>query len=411
MTEAASLGLFEGYGIELEYMIVDRDSLAVRPLTDQVLRQVAGEIVNEVEAGALRWSNELVMHVLELKTNGPAERLKGLGDEFQNGIRQVNEQLSGFNAQLLGTAMHPWMDPQRETVLWPYDNREIYDAYDRIFGCQGHGWSNLQSMHINLPFAGDAEFGRLHAAIRLILPLLPALAASSPIVDGVSTGLLDNRLEFYRQNQKNVPEIAGQVIPEAAYTRQAYQQQILATTYRAIAPYDPEGLLQDEWLNSRGAIARFDRNAIEIRVIDVQECPRADLAIAAIVVALARALCEERWASLDRLQAIAVEPLAAIFQRSLREGGACSVSDRAFLDCLGVPEASVSLDQLWQTLYLALQSEIPAEYCAPLELILNRGSLSRRILGALPKGFGRIELAEVYSRLSKCLQLGEMFDG
>ena len=36
-------------------------------------------------------------------------------------------------------------------------------------------------------------------------------------------------------------------------------------------------------MNSRGAIARFDRNAIEIRVIDVQECPKADLAIAIFI--------------------------------------------------------------------------------------------------------------------------------
>ena len=36
---------------------------------------------------------------------------------------------------------------------------------------------------LNLPFSSDEEFGRLHAAIRLLLPLLPALAASSPLVE------------------------------------------------------------------------------------------------------------------------------------------------------------------------------------------------------------------------------------
>ena len=62
-------------------------------------------------------------------------------------------------------------------------------AFDRIFSCQGHGWANLQSMHINLPFADDAEFGRLHAAIRFLLPLLPGLTASSPVMDGAVTGI------------------------------------------------------------------------------------------------------------------------------------------------------------------------------------------------------------------------------
>ena len=62
-----------------------------------------------------------------------------------------------------------------------------------------------------------------------------------------------------------------------------------------IAPYDPAGVLQHEFLNSRGAIARFDRSAIEIRVLDVQECPQADTAIAALMAAVLEKPCRERW--------------------------------------------------------------------------------------------------------------------
>jgi len=56
-------------------------------------------------------------------------------------------------------------------------------------------------------------------------------------------------------------------------------REILAPLYAEMHPLDPEGILCHEWLNSRGAIARFDRNAVEIRLVDVQECPLADLAI------------------------------------------------------------------------------------------------------------------------------------
>src|SRR5678809_520166 len=90
------------------------------------------------------------------------------------------------------------MNPERETRLWPHEDNEIYEAFDRVFGCTGHGWSNLQCTHLNLPFAGDAEFARLHAAIRLVLPIIPALAASSPILDSRLTGLMDTRLHCYR---------------------------------------------------------------------------------------------------------------------------------------------------------------------------------------------------------------------
>ena len=401
--------LFEGYGIELEYMIVDRNSLDVRSLTDRVLQQRAGAIVNEVEVGPLCWSNELVLHVLELKTNGPAMSLEGLAGHFLSGVRQVNEQLAGLNAQLLGTAMHPWMNPQRETVLWPHENSPIYEAYNRIFCCQGHGWSNLQSMHINLPFADDTEFGCLHAAIRLVLPLLPALAASSPIVDGEATGLLDNRLEFYRYNQQAIPEIAGQVIPEPVFNRSDYESRILAATYKAIAPHDPQRILQEEWLNSRGAIARFERNAIEIRVIDVQECPQADLAIAATVVALVQALCDERWSPLSFQQGIQVEPLAELFRQTLKRGEESLVTEANYLDCFGVRAQSISVAELCQELYRQLGNNIPVEYHGAIEQILRRGSLSKRILSALPKHFNRKELTGIYHELAECLRYGELF--
>ena len=116
---------------------------------------------------------------------------------------------------------HPWMNPDRDTKLWPHGDDAIYRAYDRIFGCQGHGWSNLQSMHINLPFKDDAEFGRLHAAIRVVLPLLPALAASTPFLDGKNTGLIDARIDTYARNQRSVPSITGRVIPEPVRSRRA----------------------------------------------------------------------------------------------------------------------------------------------------------------------------------------------
>ena len=59
-----------------------------------------------------------------------------------------------------------------------------------------------------------------------------------------------------------------------------------------------------DWLNSRAAIARFERQTIEIRIIDLQECPAADLAIAELVVALVRAFYDEELADIATQQAM-----------------------------------------------------------------------------------------------------------
>ena len=119
-------------------------------------------------------------------------------------------------------------------------------------------------MHVNLPFADDSQFARLHAAIRLVLPLLPALAASSPIAEGSVMEVLDFRLDAYYAICALTPRVAGDVIPETVESRAEYEARILAPMYDEIAPLDPAGVLRHEWLNSRGAIpqvrSRRDRD-------------------------------------------------------------------------------------------------------------------------------------------------------
>src|SRR5205085_672277 len=153
----------------------------------------------------------------------------------------------------------------------------------KIFDCRGHGWSNLQSTHLNLPFYGEAEFARLHAAIRMLLPLLPALCASSPILDGKPTGQLDTRLHYYRGNQAKIPSITGKVIPEPIYSSFAYKKSIYKKIEEDIGPFNTNEVLDPIWVSSRGAIPCFDRGSIEIRIMDIQECPSADLAIQTLV--------------------------------------------------------------------------------------------------------------------------------
>jgi carboxylate-amine ligase len=407
---ALPLPAFGGYGIEIEYMIVARRSLDVAPISDRLIHAVAGSYVNEVARGELAWSNELVLHVIELKTNGPASGLAPLPELFQRDVHQINALLEAHNAQLMPGAAHPWMDPLTQTKLWPHEYDVVYEAYDRIFGCRGHGWSNLQSVHINLPFADDAQFDRLHSAIRLVLPLLPGLAASSPFLEGRYTGMVDARLEAYRHNARQIPQISGEVIPEPVTSRAAYEAQILAPMYRAIAAHDPDGVLQHEWLNSRGAIARFDRNAIEIRLLDVQEAPVADLAIVAAVVGLVRALYDGALSDVAAQRAVTTRELAALLHTSIREGERAMVTQPALLACLGLDPAPISLQSLWREL-LERHIELPAgPWQAPLQLILAQGPLARRVLAVTGEAPEPTRLRAVYRELCSCLRHGDLFD-
>ncbi len=402
------LHLFEGFGIELEYMIVDAETLDVLPVCDSVLKAVSGTFDSEVGRGPLGWSNELVLHVIELKTNGPAPALDHLPGLFAADVREINGILERFGGRLLPTAMHPWMDPERDTRLWPHEYSRVYESCNRIFGCRGHGWSNLQSTHINLPFAGDGEFGALHGAVRLVLPLLPAIAASSPAADGGLTGFMDTRLEQYRKNQRAVPSITGQIVPEPVRGRADYEDVILGPIYRDITPHDPDGILRHEWLNSRGAIARFDRSALEIRLLDIQECPSADLAVAAAVTALVRMLVNEYG---DIAPPFSTERLAAVLLACIRDGEHAVIDDSGYLAILGLADMErPSAGAVWRRLYESrLSALMPQPFHAPFEHIFDEGTLARRIVRSLGKNPRMADFFRCYRRLADCLHANESF--
>ena len=148
MMQPPRLHLFQAFGVELEYMIVDRDSLNVLPIADELLKAELGEYRSDFENGIVTWSNELVLHVIEMKSTRPESNFNTLASAFSDNIARANKVLEKWNAMLLSTAAHPWMNPQAETKLWPHDSNEVYDRYNTIFDCKGHGWSNLQSTHL-----------------------------------------------------------------------------------------------------------------------------------------------------------------------------------------------------------------------------------------------------------------------
>ncbi len=375
------------YGVELEYMIVDRASLDVKPIAESVLG-----VQGEVEHDDITWVNELVAHVIELKVTEPVRSLAGLADVFQSHVRTINRLLEPHHAMLMPSAMHPWMDPYKEMVLWPHGYNEIYAAFDRIFDCRGHGWANLQSTHLNLPFDGDEEFAQLHAAIRMVLPLIPAIAASSPFRDNVVAAELDGRLAVYRSNAARIPSVTGNVIPEPVFSEQEYLDTILKPMYEDIAPLDPDGILQEEWLNARGAIARFDRNAIEIRVTDIQECPAADIAVLMMIDRAVNRFMDQ----FETVRETSTDRLAELLSTTILHGG------KASLDTLPEYGTFGTVLDFWVSCHKEGGALPNNDSEAAMNVILKHGTLSERLLRHSDKKAS-------FRALAACLENGTMF--
>lgn len=399
--------LFSVLGIEIEYMLVDKDTLDVQPKSDQIINAIAGHQTNSVSLGDIDISNELVMHVLELKNNGPRPVDSPIAKQFHDAIVTLQPVLDDHHLMLLPTGAHPWMDPHKETKRWPHGDRSIYKQYDSIFNCQGHGWSNLQSMHINLPFGNDQEFVELHSAVRLLLPLLPALAASTPIIEKKLTGFQDSRLEFYAKNQLKIPSITGNVIPEYITSEAQYKKDILEPMYRDIAPYDPKGLLQDEWLNSRGAIPKFERKAIEIRIVDSQECVQADIAIAKTVHEILKNWHENSEHHLHR--PCKTEQLKSIYDETIKNGFSTRLDQAELFTQWQLPKRNMSVRDAWSLLIERVSTSLDNSTQLVLEHILKHGNLSERIIRACANDLSRTKLQQVYQNLADCLLENKMF--
>ena len=161
--DTSDLHLFQAFGVELECMIADRRTLAVRPIADELLRSAhqaggrgdAEDWPGEVVMGDATWSNELALHVVELKTSAPAPSLGGLAGRFQRHVQRANTLLRTRNALLLPSGMHPFMDPTVSVPVAPALTRST--TRSTAFDCRGHGWPTFNLRTSTSPFAGDED--------------------------------------------------------------------------------------------------------------------------------------------------------------------------------------------------------------------------------------------------------------
>ncbi|MCB9093508.1 MAG: glutamate--cysteine ligase [Halobacteriovoraceae bacterium] len=392
--------VFSVYGIEAEYIIVNRDTLKVAPIADKILQELnGGEICNDVEIGDVCWSNELVNHVLEIKFKKPESDIEDLDKLFHESILSIEELLQKYNCTLMPTAMNPWFDPKTETVLWPQELREIYHLYNEIFDCRGHGWSNLQSVHINFPYQSESEFVFLHSAIRIVLPLIPFLAASSPFYDGGKGTFADNRLAFYEKNQIKIPSIIGNIIPENVGSFEEYHS-ILRKIYADISKYDHAKTLQNPWLNSRAAIPKFDVGAIEIRLMDIQESPYMDFAIAQLIIELVKFVYSLEDAKKNG-GVFTDQYLREVYEASKQYNPEINLT--GYFDLFGIAEDKGKFSELRAGLVDKFMDRIPQRYHRGLKILKEQGSLSERLI--------KEDLSlDLYKKIIDCLVKNEAYE-
>ena len=291
-------------GTEHEYTINDNRFNAL-PVSDHLLKSICGRFESEILFGDVKLSKELQKTVLEIIPRTPVNNLASLERQLVKGVQKFYH-IFRDRYVLLGLGMHPTLT-LNHTAVWDHDETEYYKVYDRLFNIRQHGWLNIQSLQINLSYAHEKELVMIYNRLRSLLPYLIAVTAASPMVEGRLTGSADNRLIYYRENQKEIPLICNQIIPDKIRgidDYRAIQQEI----FRELRARGAD-ILCEEWVNSSGLIIRFSRNCVEIKALDEQECIRSDMAVCAFVRSLLRCTILPVETDQDALRALTEEAI------------------------------------------------------------------------------------------------------
>jgi len=388
-------------GPEHEFSVVD-EKLQPLPIVDKVIKEVHGRIVNNVNLGEFSFGKELQAHVAEFKANTPF----GSPEVFEETMHEAVETILGFlekryDARLLGLGMHPLLK-LRHAKVWSHRDRQIYEALGKIFNLNQHGWLNIQSFQLNLPYRNEHKAVRLYNALTNVLPYLPALAASSPIYESKIGDYVDNRLHFYLTNQLEVPSITGDIIPEYVGSFEAYEKMTVKRYSEDLAKLSaPRCLLNKKWLNSRGAVIRFDRRAIEIRVLDEQECVKSDVALSCFIRAALRGiLANNEYPYLPH--EILVENLNHVVRDGLDAYVQHSRGETAKQVCRHLLEIALT-NATWEE----------KKYLPIVKKRIEGGNLSDIILREIAKKVQKTDLEEaifsVYFTLADCLEKNEVY--
>lgn len=364
------------------------------PVADKIIKDYCGKIVNFVELPSFTFGKEMQLHVMELKANTPFKSPVEFEETMQDGVSTLNQILQKHGAMLLGTGMHPLLK-LKDTAIWSHYHKKIYDEYSKIFNLKQHGWLNIQSFHLNLPYQKETDGVQIHNLLVNLCAYLPAIAASSPIYEGKTGSNIDNRLQFYKMNQKEIPSVTGEVIPDYATSFSQYKTDVISRYSEDLSKAGAgKTLLLREWVNSRGIIFRFDRSALEIRVMDEQECIKSDVALSCFVRAAIRGLMTLKAELLPH------DLLVKDFNMIVKEGLNARVSS---------PNGKTAREVCQRYLNLAFEysNEDEKKYLWVIKKRLENGNLSEiirdRVIRRSQKTDFHEAVFDVYSTLIKCL--------
>jgi glutamate---cysteine ligase / carboxylate-amine ligase len=248
-------------GLEEEFAILDPQTLDLAPRFQELYDAARDCDPPLYEA----LCGELIASEIEL-VSGRGANLRDAIERQQERRRRLFGFAAAHDVALSATGTHPWSDYREQRIIDTEHYRRVAD------GLQYVAWrNNTFSLHVHV---GIREIGRAVLVcdrLRAILPLLLAVSANSPYLDGRDSGLHSARTQSFT---RSFPRCG---VPDAFGGWRAYRDYIeMLTRTRSIVEFT------QVWWSVR---PHFKFGTVEVRICDAQSNGAESEALAALIVA------------------------------------------------------------------------------------------------------------------------------
>jgi glutamate---cysteine ligase / carboxylate-amine ligase len=247
-------------GVEEEFSILDSQTLELAPRFDELR---AASQRDELLCDSV--TGELISSEIEI--------ISGVGGDLHDALARQRERrkrlfalVAAHGATLGATGTHPWADYREQPIIDTEHYRRVEEGLKYV------AWrNNTFSLHVHFGVRDIDRAVRVCDRLRPVLPLLLAISANSPYLDGRDSGLHSARTQSFT---KSFPRCG---VPDAFGGWRAYREYIdfLLRTNSIVE-------FTQVWWSVR---PHFSFGTVEVRICDAQATAPESDALASLMVA------------------------------------------------------------------------------------------------------------------------------
>ncbi len=247
-------------GVEEEFSILNPQTLELAPRFEELRAAAEGD--ETLHAGI---TGELICSEIEI--------ISGIGADLHDALARQRDRrgrlfaLAGAHGAALGaTGTHPWADYREQPIIDTEHYRRVEEGLRYV------AWrNNTFSLHVHVGVRDIDRAIRVCDRLRGVLPLLLAISANSPYLDGRDSGLHSARTQAFT---KSFPRCG---IPDVFGGWPAYREYIefLVRTHSIVE-------FTQVWWSVR---PHFSFGTVEVRICDAQASAQESDALAGLMVA------------------------------------------------------------------------------------------------------------------------------